>query len=116
MTTNDHLTAKVIELMYDGHFLDCDHIEDHDPYATAKAAELIDLIVAAERERWTTVLADLTDPDPCWFDHHGGCQAHGFISLRPGEKCPQAHAKELLAEAAIARGGQDGTGQDGAEA
>ena len=60
---------------------------------------------ADERERWRTLLADHVDPDPCWFDHHGGCQAHGYLSLQPGEKCPSAQAKELLAEteAAIAR-------------
>lgn len=43
------------------------------------------------------LLRDLTDPDDCWFDHHGGCQAHGYLSLQPGEKCPHAEAKELLA-------------------
>lgn len=35
--------------------------------------------------------------DDCWFDHHGGCQAHSYLWLEPGEKCPQAEAKELLA-------------------
>lgn len=43
------------------------------------------------------LIRDLTDPDDCWFDHHGGCQAHGYLSLEPGEKCPQQEAKELLA-------------------
>ena len=43
------------------------------------------------------LLRDMTDPDNCWFDHHGGCQAHGYLSLQPGEKCPHAEAKELLA-------------------
>ena len=45
----------------------------------------------------TELLEALTDPDECWFDHHGGCQAHGFLSLEPGERCPQAVARELLA-------------------
>lgn len=45
-----------------------------------------------------SLLRDMTDPDPCWFDHHGGCQAHGYLSLEPGEKCPHFEAKELLAE------------------
>lgn len=45
----------------------------------------------------TTLLSELTDPDDCWFDHHGGCQAHGFISLNPGETCPHADAKALIA-------------------
>lgn len=43
------------------------------------------------------LLRSLVDEDNCWFDHHGGCQAHGFLSLEPGEKCPHAEAKELLA-------------------
>jgi hypothetical protein len=41
-------------------------------------------------------LDDFVDPDPCWYDHNGGCQAHGYISLEPGEKCPVLRAKELL--------------------
>lgn len=43
------------------------------------------------------IIADLVDEDNCWFDHHGGCLAHGFLSLEPGEKCPHQEAKELLA-------------------
>ncbi len=43
------------------------------------------------------LIRDLGDADDCWFDHHGGCQAHGYLSLEPGEKCPQQEAKELLA-------------------
>lgn len=43
------------------------------------------------------LLAELTDLDPCWFDHHGGCQAHGFLEPEPGEECPHAEAKRLLA-------------------
>lgn len=40
------------------------------------------------------LIRDLTDRDPCWFDHHGGCQAHGYLSLEPGELCPQQAAKD----------------------
>jgi hypothetical protein len=48
------------------------------------------------------LLADLVPldddaTDACWFDHHGGCQAHGYLSLELGEKCPVAEARELLA-------------------
>lgn len=50
-----------------------------------------------------TVSADFlecfVDSDECWFDHHGGCQAHGYLSLQPGEKCPQFELKEMLAAA-----------------
>jgi hypothetical protein len=57
-----------------------------DPYRLAEA------LLKAEG-----LLGELVDPDPCWFDHNGGCQAHGFISLRSGETCPHADAKALLA-------------------
>ncbi len=52
--------------------------------------------LAGEVERLTALIRDLADPDPCWFDHHGGCQAHGYLSLEPGERCPHAEAKDLL--------------------
>lgn len=55
-------------------------------------------VVAEEpSEQIKALLRDLTDPDDCWFDHRGGCQAHGYLSLQPGEKCPHAEAKEFLA-------------------
>ncbi len=38
---------------------------------------------------------------PCGFDHHGGCQEHGFLSLDPGEKCPTVEAHELLVRRCI---------------
>lgn len=44
------------------------------------------------------LLADLVDPDDCWFDHHGGCQAHGYLDLEPGLLCPHEEAKRLLVE------------------
>jgi hypothetical protein len=47
------------------------------------------------------ILADLVDPDDCNFDHHGGCQAHTFLSLEPGEICPQQAAKDILDEYGI---------------
>jgi hypothetical protein len=40
------------------------------------------------------LIRDLTDPDDCWFDHHGYCQAHGWTDL--DRRCPHARAKELL--------------------
>lgn len=57
-----------------------------------------DLAQAQQRaEKAEALLRDLADPDPCVHDHHGGCQAHGYLSLEPGERCPHAEAKELLA-------------------
>lgn len=41
---------------------------------------------------------------PCRFDHHGGCQEHGFLSLEPGEKCPNQEAHELLVRHGIREG------------
>lgn len=41
-----------------------------------------------------TIIADLTDPDPCSLDHSGNCQAHGWF----GEtECPHARSKQLFA-------------------
>lgn len=44
------------------------------------------------------IIRDMVDPDDCWFDHGGGCQAHGYLSLEPGETCPQYDAKKWLEE------------------
>lgn len=52
-------------------------------------------------ERIHQLIHDLTDPGECWFDHHGGCQEHGYLTLQHGEKCPHAEARELLAEWAV---------------
>ena len=41
----------------------------------------------------TKLIRDLTDSEDCHFDHHGGCQAHGYLGLKPGEMCPQMEAK-----------------------
>lgn len=49
------------------------------------------------------LIRDLLDSDDCWFDHHGGCQAHGYLSLGPGEQCPHAEAKALLDAEGVAR-------------
>lgn len=45
-------------------------------------------------EEVTALLHDLTDADECQFDHHGHCQAHGWLTA--GE-CPHARAKRLTA-------------------
>lgn len=47
------------------------------------------------------LIRDLTDRDECWYDHNGGCQAHGYLSLGPTEACPHAEAKEILAREGI---------------
>lgn len=45
------------------------------------------------------ILAALVDREPCSFDNGSGCQAHGSLSLAPGEKCPQQEAKDVLRDA-----------------
>ena len=55
-------------------------------------------VLGEQRDAVLALLAALVDRDDCWFDHHGGCQAHGFLSLQPGELCPHAEAKVLLQE------------------
>jgi hypothetical protein len=45
------------------------------------------------------LLRSLMDRDDCRFDHHGGCQAHGYLSLEPGETCPQRDLKTILEQA-----------------
>ena len=57
--------------------------------------------IEAKYRNTLRLIADLVDADDCWFDHHGGCQAHGYLSLEPGEKCPQQEAKELLSTEGI---------------
>lgn len=47
-----------------------------------------------------SLLREVTSEEDCWFDHSGGCQAHGYLSLEPGETCPHADARELLAATA----------------
>lgn len=49
--------------------------------ALTEALELLDL---------------LRDPSECWFDHAGGCQAHGFLILGPGGACPNERARRLV--------------------
>lgn len=40
------------------------------------------------------VICDLTDPDPCEYDHHGHCQAHRWTQTEPA--CPHARAKTII--------------------
>lgn len=50
---------------------------------------------AEDQQAMLGLLKELSDPEPCWFDHDGGCQAHGPTSTWP--RCPHAHAHEMLA-------------------
>lgn len=93
-----------------------DHGQVYDPpipcevcEAYAQAEEYYEPQIAAltaERDRLLDLIEALADPDPCRLDHHGGCQAHGYLSLEPGEVCPVEQAKRILA--IRAGGGDDG--------
>lgn len=41
------------------------------------------------------LVRDFTDPDPCSFDHHGYCQAHGYLGGDP-MSCPHGRAHVLF--------------------
>lgn len=41
--------------------------------------------------------ASLVEDSDCRYDHHAGCQEHGYLVLGPGEMCPQAELKALIA-------------------
>lgn len=47
------------------------------------------------------LLESLVDDGDCWFDHHGGCQEHGYLSLEPGEVCPQQQIKDMLSGVSV---------------
>lgn len=58
-----------------------------DRIATALEAQ------AAEIARLKDIVEALTDDDPCYYDHHGYCQAHGWMAVSPA--CPHARARAL---------------------
>ncbi|MGI6878805.1 hypothetical protein [Microbacterium sp. gxy059] len=64
----------------------------------ADAAEALETPPNAPGRDIVQLVRDLIDPDECWFDHNGGCQAHGYFSLQPGELCPNAEAKAWISE------------------
>jgi len=44
------------------------------------------------------LIGDLHDDSPCWYDHHGYCQGHGWMEA--DIECPHARAKTLLKKTA----------------
>jgi len=62
-------------------------VEKHRERADAAEAKFRDAV---------RLIDSLIDVGDCWFDHHGGCQEHGYLRLELGEKCPQQEAKELV--------------------
>lgn len=47
----------------------------------------------SEIEMLRALVTDLADPDRCLFDHHGYCQAHGWMVVNP--PCPHGRAQEM---------------------
>lgn len=78
-------------------------IRTQDGEFIAQARTLVPELVSALREAQANaaaarqIIEELTDPDPCSFDHHGGCQAHGFFDLTPENPCGHEKAKRFLA-------------------
>jgi hypothetical protein len=83
-----------------------ERLRKRDEFNVAAKAELYDelQVAEAERDRLRALVRDLTDPDECWFDHRGGCQAHGYLELAGKERCPQAEAQEVAAALAAEDG------------
>ena len=52
----------------------------------------------AERDMWRTLAVALADESPCWYDHHGYCQAHSLHSLHE-KPCPHDIVQQLLKQA-----------------
>ncbi|GGJ55830.1 hypothetical protein GCM10007173_13330 [Glutamicibacter ardleyensis] len=61
-------------------------------------AHMIDNHMQEREAKMRQLIRDLTDPGKCWFDHNGGCQEHGYLTLEPGELCPHAEATQLLGD------------------
>ncbi|MGW4270809.1 hypothetical protein ACWEGQ_00225 [Streptomyces seoulensis] len=79
-----------------------------------EAAEAAATETQADSTTLLELVKDFLDPDPCAFDHHGYCQAHGYLGGEP-MSCPHGRARKLLSDldesAAGAR--QDGAQQQG---
>ena len=64
----------------------------------AKFSAISQRILWNDFERSLIILQEQIDHEPCWYDHNGGCQAHGYISLEPGQICGTLEAQQLLAK------------------
>ena len=71
--------------------INCDYLNSRQPEAPVSSEVPIPAV-----EELVSVLGDIVDETPCRFDHHGGCQEHGYLSLENGEECPQGRAQRLI--------------------
>lgn len=67
-------------------------------YMIKHIAEVLEQHMQEREAQLRQLVRDMTDPGACWFDHHGGCQEHGYLDLTPGERCPHAEAKQLFGD------------------
>ncbi|MEU3683729.1 hypothetical protein AB0E99_22715 [Streptomyces sp. NPDC030592] len=67
------------------------------PAAEAQQDETAATETQADNATLLELVRDFLDPDPCTLDHHGYCQAHGYLGGEP-MSCPHGRATKLLAE------------------
>lgn len=93
METHDTRSGECLQCPWPLHALGPEAIADE----VLAALSAVPVEGEVEWEQVKRLVRDMTDAGECWFDHHGGCQEHGYLSLGPGEKCPHTEAKELIA-------------------
>lgn len=71
--------------------------------ASGMVMEAIAAVPAPRDPKMLRLLGRFAELTRCTFDNGGGCQAHGYLSLEPGEQCPHAEAKALLEAEGAAR-------------
>lgn len=59
------------------------------------AADDINALLA-EVEQLRALIGELTDPEPCDWDHNHSCQAHGYFFLDQGRSCPMYDAQQVV--------------------
>lgn len=75
------------------HVAEVFQFQDYESHAADGAALHNARLIAAAPDLLAACEAAL-DPDPCRFDHHGTCQAHGL-----GNPCEQKLIREAIAKA-----------------
>lgn len=99
MTDHSELIARVEQARSDYEYAKSARVA----VAPGRAYALLDELVPALKEAQATaatarqIIQELTDSDPCSFDHHGDCQAHGFFDLSSENPCGHEKAKRFLA-------------------
>lgn len=100
MTAREKVAAAVRGIIHEwaAGMLDCGDLADAAIAAHLDALKADGYVIAPAR-----LIEDLTDPDPCQWDHNHSCQAHGHFYIDQGELCPVEEAKRLIAAAEAQR-------------